>query len=106
MASRYYPSVAILRLNMAVLGRFFELPKQSFFLLGPRGTGKTTWLRDQLPNALYVNLLRPDSYRELAARPERLRELVLGSTASRARSNTAAAGTGQRTTNSRKNGAR
>jgi predicted AAA+ superfamily ATPase len=68
---------------MAVLSRFFELPRQSFFLLGPRGTGKTTWLRDQLPNALYVNLLRPDSYRELAARPERLRELVLGSTASR-----------------------
>lgn len=63
---------------MAVIRRFFALPEQSFFLLGPRGTGKTTWLREQLPDALFVNLLRPDTYRELVARPERLRELVLG----------------------------
>ena len=70
--------VAILRPNMAVIGRFFELPPQSFFLFGPRGTGKTTWLREQLPDALFVNLLRPETYRELTARPERLRELALG----------------------------
>jgi predicted AAA+ superfamily ATPase len=63
---------------MATLGRFLELPKSSFFLFGPRGTGKTTWLRGSCPNALTVNLLRPDTYRELAARPERLRELVQG----------------------------
>lgn len=48
-------------------------------MLGPRGTGKTTWLRDRFPEAFFVNLLRPDTYRELTARPERLRELVLGS---------------------------
>lgn len=48
------------------------------FLFGPRGTGKTKWLRDILADALHVNLLRPDVYRELAARPERLRELVAG----------------------------
>ena len=47
-------------------------------MLGPRGTGKTTWLTQQLPGALWVNLLRPDVYREMGARPERLRELVLG----------------------------
>lgn len=64
---------------MALRPRFFEPPPGSFFLLGPRGTGKTTWLRDRFPEALFVNLLRPETYRELTARPERLRELVLGS---------------------------
>jgi predicted AAA+ superfamily ATPase len=63
---------------MGTLGRFLQLPEHSFFLFGPRGTGKTTWLRESLPNALFINLLRPDTYRELTARPERLRELVLG----------------------------
>jgi uncharacterized protein len=64
---------------MATIPRFFELPPSgSCFLFGPRGTGKTTWLREVLPDALHLNLLRADLYRELSARPERLRELVLG----------------------------
>lgn len=63
---------------MATIPRFFGLPQSSFFLFGPRGTGKTTWLRETLPGALFVNLLRPELHRELAARPERLRELVRG----------------------------
>lgn len=66
---------------MATVPRLFELPDRSFFLLGPRGTGKTTWLRDRLPDALWVNLLQPDTYREMQARPERLKELVLGTAA-------------------------
>ncbi len=56
--------------------RFFELPKSSFFLFGPRGTGKSTWLLQALPEALRIDLLEPDIYRELSSRPERLRELV------------------------------
>ncbi len=63
---------------MATIERFLQLPGRSFFLFGPRGTGKTTWLRESLPDALFINLLRPETYRELLARPERLRELVLG----------------------------
>ena len=63
---------------MATFRRFLTLPSTSSFLLGPRGTGKTTWLREALPEALYVNLLRPETHRDLSARPERLRELVLG----------------------------
>ena len=43
------------------------------------GTGKSTWLRHLFPEALFVDLLQPDVYREMSARPERLRELVLGS---------------------------
>lgn len=63
---------------MEVHSRFFTLPSQSFFLFGPRGTGKSTWLRHELPGALFIDLLSPEVYREMSARPERLRELVLG----------------------------
>lgn len=41
---------------MAVLTRRLLLPTRSF-LLGPRGTGKTTWLRTALPYARWYNLL-------------------------------------------------
>jgi uncharacterized protein len=58
--------------------RFFTLPQQSFFLFGPRGTGKSTWLRQAMPEALVLDLLEPELERELSARPERLRERVLG----------------------------
>ncbi|HUF49857.1 MAG TPA: AAA family ATPase, partial [Longimicrobiales bacterium] len=68
----------ILRRRMAILPRFCELPAGSCFLFGPRGTGKTTWLRERLPAALHVNLLRAELYRELRARPERLVEMVRG----------------------------
>jgi predicted AAA+ superfamily ATPase len=64
---------------MALVRRFFVAPEGSFFLFGPRGTGKTTWLRQALPDALWINLLDPGEYRALGARPERLRERVLGS---------------------------
>ena len=62
---------------MATIGRLLEPPPNSFFLLGPRGTGKSTWLQATFPEALVVNLLRPEVHREMQARPERLRELVL-----------------------------
>jgi predicted AAA+ superfamily ATPase len=62
----------------SMIPRFFEAPKQSFFLFGPRGTGKTTWLRTATRDALWLDLLEPDVFRSYSARPERLRELVLG----------------------------
>jgi predicted AAA+ superfamily ATPase len=58
--------------------RFFKAPGQSFFLFGPRGTGKSTWLKGNYPDALWIDLLEPETYRSLSARPERLSELVLG----------------------------
>jgi predicted AAA+ superfamily ATPase len=63
---------------MEVTPRFFNPPPRSFFLFGPRGTGKSTWLRHLLPSGLYLDLLRPDLRRELAVKPERLRDLVRG----------------------------
>ena len=66
---------------MEFTGRFFSPPARSFFLFGPRGTGKSTWLHRALPDALVVDLLQPDVARELTARPERLRDLVRGAPA-------------------------
>lgn len=40
-----------------MLTRRLQLPDRSFLLLGPRGTGKTTWLRERLPSARWYNLL-------------------------------------------------
>ena len=64
---------------MEFIDRFLQIPDRSCFLLGPRGTGKSTWLRDRLPEALYLDLLDPALHRSLSARPERLRELLAGS---------------------------
>ena len=41
----------------------------SVLLFGPRGSGKTTWLKQHLPNALFINLLRTDVYNDLLANP-------------------------------------
>ncbi|MCY4040053.1 MAG: ATP-binding protein [Gammaproteobacteria bacterium] len=61
---------------METIRRFFDLTGQSCFVLGPRGTGKTTWLRALLPDALYLDLLDPALHRRLSGRPERLREIL------------------------------
>ncbi len=63
---------------MDFLGRFFRIPGRSCFLFGPRGTGKSTLLRERLPDALHLDLLDPALHRSLSARPERLRELLAG----------------------------
>ena len=50
--------------------------RKSFFLFGPRGTGKTTWLKHRLPEALFVNLLQSEFYNRLTSNPGYLRQLV------------------------------
>jgi uncharacterized protein len=44
----------------------------SFFLFGPRGTGKSAWVRRAFPDALYLDLLDPELHYELLAAPQRL----------------------------------
>lgn len=61
---------------MEVVGRFLKAPPESFFLLGPRGTGKSTWVKAEFPGALRLDLLDPAIFRSYSARPERLREAV------------------------------
>lgn len=59
--------------------RFFQAPEQSFFLFGPRGTGKSTWLKQHYTCAEVIDLLAPEVFRTYSARPERLREVTRGS---------------------------
>lgn len=56
--------------------RAYSLPKDSFFLFGPRATGKTTWLRSILPSALWVDLLQMREILELTRNPELFRARV------------------------------
>ena len=63
---------------MALVGRFFHPPEASSFLFGPRGTGKSTFLREAFPDALWIDLLQPEVYQRFAARPDRLQDLVDG----------------------------
>ncbi len=64
---------------MEFSNRFFQAPQQSFFLFGPRGTGKSTWLKSYYPDAELIDLLAPEVFRTYSARPERLREVIRGS---------------------------
>ncbi len=52
------------------------IPNQSYFLLGPRGTGKSSWLRSEYPESDYVNLLVDKTYTELLANPDRLETYI------------------------------
>lgn len=55
---------------------FFRTTRREFFLFGPRGTGKSTWLIHCYPHALRIDLLDPEEERRFSARPERLVEIV------------------------------
>jgi len=53
-----------------------EPENKSFFLFGPRGTGKTTWVRQSFPDAVYIDLLESHLYNDLLADPQRLENLI------------------------------
>lgn len=63
---------------MEFIPRFLNDPKQSFFLFGPRGTGKSLWVRHYFKDALSIDLLDSAVFRLYASKPERLKELVNG----------------------------
>ena len=52
--------------------RLLKAPDRSFFLFGPRGVGKSTWLRQVLPGALHLDLLDGALALELARDPRAL----------------------------------
>jgi len=56
--------------------RFFRAPTSSFFIFGPRGTGKSTWLKKTFPDAYVVDLLDDEVFRNYVAHPERIRQVV------------------------------
>lgn len=51
---------------------------QSCFLWGPRKSGKSYWIRQHLPQARVIDLLKTDTFAEYAARPALLRERHTG----------------------------
>jgi len=56
--------------------RYFTPPNQSYFLFGPRGTGKSTWLKGNYPDAFWIDLLDPELFRLFAAAPEKLAKFL------------------------------
>jgi uncharacterized protein len=56
--------------------RRIQLPDRSFFLFGPRGTGKTTWLRGELATARWFNLLLDREQLRLMRDPHVFRQEV------------------------------
>jgi len=53
--------------------RLLTPPDHSFFLFGPRGTGKTTWLKTAFAGAKWFDLLRSDALLKLMRSPGQLR---------------------------------
>lgn len=62
-----------------MFNRILKLPlngTSSIFLFGPRGTGKTSWIKSHMPDALYLDLLDFSIYASLVAAPDRLETLI------------------------------
>ncbi|MGD0466432.1 MAG: AAA family ATPase [Gammaproteobacteria bacterium] len=63
---------------MHLIKRFFSPPQQSYFLFGPRGTGKSTLIRQLYPQALWIDFLLPDLERKYKAHPEYILDVLNG----------------------------
>ncbi len=55
--------------NSSNYRRILLAPEESFFLLGPRGVGKSTWVRSRFPDAHRFDLLDEALYQDLLANP-------------------------------------
>lgn len=51
-------------------------PSDSFFLFGARGTGKTTWIKSVMKDAIRIDLLEPRTFLELSRDPSFLEGLT------------------------------
>jgi predicted AAA+ superfamily ATPase len=49
--------------------RIFESPERSFFLFGPRGSGKSTWIRHSVNAVKTFDLLSEELYQRLLVTP-------------------------------------
>lgn len=58
------------------LSRALVPPDDSFFLFGPRGVGKSAWLKRRLSIDLTIDLLKSEEYLRFQQAPSRLRELA------------------------------
>lgn len=60
-----------------MFSRTLHPPRGAFFLFGPRGTGKSTWIRSHFGSALLINLLQPENAVRFERDPALLRAQVL-----------------------------
>lgn len=49
---------------------------KSCFIFGPRGTGKSTWIKKNFPDAYAIDLLESEKFIELSANPQRLEQSI------------------------------
>lgn len=56
--------------------RIFKPPRQSYFLFGPRGTGKSTFLKHHYPDSPRLDLLDDETYTLLLTEPKKLSAFV------------------------------
>lgn len=68
---------------MESIKRFFNPPSTntSFFIFGPRGTGKSTWLKFYFPRAFTIDLLDNNEFLRHLSNPNFLQEIVEGNPA-------------------------
>jgi predicted AAA+ superfamily ATPase len=63
--------------DMIEIKRDINIPQTSFFLFGPRGTGKSTFVKSLVnKSSLYIDFLDPDTFRTYTAYPETLIKTV------------------------------
>jgi predicted AAA+ superfamily ATPase len=55
--------------------RLYAIRSASFFLFGPRGVGKSTWIRSQAKHKLLIDLLRNDVFIRLQRNPSLLESM-------------------------------
>ena len=59
------------------INREITIPQSSFFLFGPRGTGKSTYVKSLISeDTLYIDFLDPETFRTYSAFPETLIKTV------------------------------
>lgn len=63
-------------MKKTIIKRLLKVPGRSFFLFGPRGVGKTTWLRELLPKSFFFDLLDSTLYLELSQNPGHLEAMA------------------------------
>jgi len=61
---------------MQCIKRLISPPKESYFLFGPRGTGKSTWLKHHYPEAVRLDFLKGEEERRFGSYPERIRQIA------------------------------
>jgi len=60
-----------------MIKRNCSFPRNSFFLFGPRGSGKSYWLKNEYAEAAaYIDLLQARVFNRLSADPQRLAESI------------------------------